>query len=93
MSDLSDYITLIEKFLNHEITVGQFESQYIDQFTEETRSMSEALFQSLDWLFSRVDAYTDLPFEPGDDPDDHINEDQLRISAAETLQELRSILK
>jgi hypothetical protein len=87
-AQLYDYASLIEKFLNREISVKEFERTYLDVYLADEVPISEELFDTLDWLFAEVDAYTDLPLEPDDDPADHLNEDQLRKSAAKTLAEL-----
>ncbi len=93
MSKLYDYGTLIERFLNREISVQEFERTYIDEYLAEKGPMSDEVFNSLDWLFFKVDEFTDLPMEPEDDPDEYITEDQLRTCAAETLEEIREFQK
>ena len=89
--ELYGFDALIESFLNKEISVEKFERAYLDKYLEDEDPISEELFYILDRFFVDVDAYTDLPFEPGDDPEDHINEDQLRDSAAKTLQKLKEL--
>ncbi len=91
MNNLYEYENLIERFLNGIISVKEFERAYIDKYTNDNEPKKEDLFQILDWLFFQVDAFTDLPMEPGDNPEDYINEEQLRESAAETLQALRAL--
>ncbi len=85
------YDVLIEKFLKREIAVLEFESAYLDLFKNGDSNFTEEFFSIVEWLFFEVDAYTDLPLREGDDPDDYINEDQLRESAAKTLQKLKSL--
>lgn len=91
MHPFYDYIGLIEKFLNREITVQEFEKTFNDAYRAEKLPMSDELFDCLDWLFAEIDDYTDLPMEPEDDPDDYRTEEQLRESAAKTLNELREL--
>ncbi|MCB9988631.1 MAG: hypothetical protein H6868_04755 [Rhodospirillales bacterium] len=86
-----DYETLIRRFLRHEISVEEFERTYLDAFKNEKVFLGGDLFEALDWLFAEVDAYTDLPLEPEDDPDDYIDEAQLRESAALTLKKLKAL--
>jgi Bacterial self-protective colicin-like immunity len=88
MKKYYNFISLIEDFINHKITVSQFERMYMDKYLSNTVKLGDELFDIMDWLFAEVDAYTDLPLEPTDDPSDHLNEDQLRESAKETLAEL-----
>lgn len=85
---------LIKDFLANEISIQQFESDYIFCYTQDQEDfLSENLFEIFDWLFFQVDAYTDLPLEPGDDPDHFINESQLREAAAKTLEKLQALNK
>ena len=91
MFTLNPYYELIERFINHKISAHTFESQYLDLFNTDEDPEDEQIFRQIEWLFFEVDAYTDLPLEPGDDPEDHINEDQLRDSAAKTLQKLKEL--
>ena len=89
--ELYGFDALIESFLNKEISVEKFERAYLDKYLEDEDPEDEQIFRQIEWLFFEVDAYTDLPLEPGDDPEDHINEDQLRDSAAKTLQKLKEL--
>lgn len=89
--NISNFSKLIEDFLENKISVHQFERNYIDQYTDNEGPLSEEAFQILDWLFFQVDAFTDLPIEPADNPDHYINEDQLRESATKTLQKLQDL--
>jgi hypothetical protein len=84
---IPEYESLIEAFLNRQITVAEFERVYLDKYLSDNRDYSEELFQSLDWLFAEVDAYTDHP----EKDDDDIDEDQLRVSCTETLKELQAL--
>jgi len=83
------FIDLIEKFLTKSITALDFERQFLILWHKDD-SLNEA-FSSVESLFFSVDEFTDLPLEPEDNPDEFINEDQLRESAAKTLQELRAL--
>ncbi len=89
MGQLPDYIGLIEKFLNNKISVQEFERTFLDVYLADEVPISEELFDTLDWLFAEVDMYTDLPIGPHENPKDYNNEDQLRVSAAKTLEELK----
>ena len=91
MANLFGYDDLIEDFLNHKISTSIFERMYIDKFLEGNEPMTEDLFLELDWLFAEVDAYTDIPMSEFPNPENYINEDQLRESAAKTLREIRAM--
>lgn len=47
MRTLYEYINLIEKFLNHEISAKEFERTYIDKFLADETEISDKLFLSL----------------------------------------------
>ena len=89
MSKFYGYDILIETFLKKEITVKEFESEYLKLHLEGNHTLGEILFNILDGLFFYVDCYTDLPITNEDDPDFTINEEQLRERAAEALHALQ----
>lgn len=89
MKDLRGYDELIEKFLKKEITISEFETVYLDKFKDEKKLGD--LYDPLNWLFSEVDCYTDLPIGPEDDPRFTIDEKRLRKSAKEVLQQIRAL--
>ncbi|MCB9996613.1 MAG: hypothetical protein H6869_09275 [Rhodospirillales bacterium] len=92
MQNLYGFDELIEKFLEREISVSEFERRYLDMFQDESIPIEEdPLFSLLEWLFFEVDAYTDLPLEQDEVIDDYIDEDQLRQSAAKILDEIRAL--
>ena len=91
MKNLYGYDVLIERFLKNEITALQFQDQYLDKYFADRNPLGEELFFKLDWLFAEVECFTHLPIGPEDDPDFTINEDQLRHSAAKTLDEIRAL--
>jgi len=91
MSEISSLYKLIEYFLENKITAHEFERNFIDQYTQMKGPISEEAFQILDELFFKVDSFTDLPLEPSDDPNNYIDEGQLRESAVKTLQTLRDL--
>lgn len=93
MNLTDDYSNLISRFLRKEISVQEFEKIYLAKFKGETRDMSEYEFEALDWLFAKVDCYTDIQSLIDQKPEWHINEDQLRESAAKVLEELIGLKK
>ncbi|PZQ46399.1 MAG: hypothetical protein DI551_05155 [Micavibrio aeruginosavorus] len=86
---VQSFIELIEKFLAKSITALEFEKQFLTLWHKDERLLEA--YNSVENLFFSVDQFTDLPLEPEDDPDDYINEDRLRESAAKTLEELRAL--
>ena len=91
MTVMDEYCELIEKFLERKISAKQFESQYLDIFYEKDEPRSEEVFKIIEKLFFDVDAYTDLPIEPEDDPLFNIDEDELRKRASKALEDLRAV--
>jgi superfamily II DNA or RNA helicase len=86
-----EYETLIECFLNHEITVHEFEETYLQKFKDETRDWNDDIFDLLDYLFAKIDAFTNLPITHAANADDYTNEEQLRKIAREVLKEIREL--
>lgn len=91
MSKTQIIINLIKSFTENKISVEQFEKDYMDQYISNEEILPEEIYQIVDWLFSEVESYTNLPLEPTDNPDNYINEDQLRQSAAKALRELKDL--
>jgi hypothetical protein len=77
--------------LTEKVTVKEFEHIYLDAFKEETAELSEETYELLNWLFSEIDCYTDMPLEHGENPNFHVTEAQLRESAKKTLAELEKL--
>lgn len=86
-----NYKSLIQSFINHKISVNDFRKTYFQKFKNEDGYLSDDLFLHLDWLFAEIDAYTDLPLGPGDNPADNISEEQLRVSAKKVLQDIEKL--
>ena len=88
MRNLFGYDLLIKKFLDKEISAEDFEGAYLDKYLGDEDPLDEDLFLILDWLFAEVDAFS---HDKDVFPDDYVDENQLRESAAKTLQELYAI--
>ncbi len=88
---VGSFADLIEKFLTKSITTLDFEKQFLILWNNDINYLEHSAYGPVESLFFSVDKFTDLPLGPEDDPDDFINEDQLRESAAKTLQELRAL--
>lgn len=85
------YINVIESFLERSINVLDFEKEFLNVWHENAKFLEGDVFDHIEDLFYSVEKFTHLPLVEGDDPDDYINEDQLRDSAAKTLQRLKSL--
>jgi hypothetical protein len=90
MRELFGYDTLIEQFLNHEITVAQFERAYLDKYLNHSGFLEEELFQILDELFYFVHVYTELPIDEGEDPEEYVDEKRLRSESARLLKAIQN---
>ena len=88
MTNLSDYISLIDGFVHHRVSVSDFESRFLAVFKNDTTLCSEEVFSILNELFIATDSYC------GDESirsEDDITEDELRDRARDSLDMLRSL--
>lgn len=91
MPKTQKFANLIEAFLKKYITALEFEKNFLSLWNETANSLGKDACNTIEDLFYSVDAYTNLPLEPTDNPDNYINEDQLRKSAKEALRALKNI--
>lgn len=91
MKNLYGYDLLIEDFLNKKISAKEFRTSYFDKFKNEKNFLDDNFFDTLDWLFAEADGYTTNQELLAKKPDFYIDEEQLRESAAKTLQEIRAL--
>jgi hypothetical protein len=86
--ELSDYVQLIDSFVQGEISGLEFDRAYMEMFQGDPTMRPEAVFSILDWLFCEVDAFCD-------DPDlrdaDDLDEKQLRDCARTALGRIRAL--
>ncbi len=85
------YINLIERFLEKKINVKIFEGSFLDLFHENANDLDSVLYDTIEYLFYGVEAYTDILSLLKENPDRYIDEKQLRESAAKTLQKLQAL--
>ncbi len=86
---LSDYLELIEQFVDGRITAERFEAVFLPKFKTETTHLPDDVFNILDGLFGDVDDYVSDPglrAEAGG-----LDDEQLRTCARNAYNELRSI--
>ncbi|PAX52031.1 hypothetical protein CK510_21555 [Brunnivagina elsteri CCALA 953] len=84
---MKKYIILLEDFLSKKIDTNKFEQIFLQIFKDEEIFYSEIEFQVLDKLFGDVDAYCNDP-NLIEDPEFEITEEELRLSAKKTLDQL-----
>ena len=82
---LEHYTLLLSQFIHSEITAYQFETSYIKMFKNESGEISDEIYNTLNDLFSDVDAYCDN-LNLRDDND--LDEAELMGSAKKALKKL-----
>ena len=55
---ITEYASLIERFVQGYLTVEEFERRFVDSFKREPPGMDVTSFRFLDRLFSDVDSYS-----------------------------------
>jgi hypothetical protein len=88
-----DYKNIIYSFLNHDISLKEFQHIYLECFKKEKRPLEDKLYEILEELFGDTDMYTSDSYLLSQDPKFYINEDTLRKKASETLQKLNALYK
>lgn len=85
------YKSLMVSFIDEEITVEDFERDYLKIFKNETENMDMPLFEILNGVFEAVDCYWHECL-PGQETAFEISEQQLRKEVNEALVKLDRIL-
>jgi self-protective colicin-like immunity protein len=85
---LSEYIGLLEAFIEGRIDAQTFEQFYLERFKSDTTRWPEGEYQILNDLFGDIDAFCAEPELRG--PED-LDETQLRERSATALDKLRLI--
>jgi hypothetical protein len=88
----ADYKALLDRFLDHAISIETLQSLYFERFKNETRSMNEALFQVLDEVFAYLDGYTSDPALLAEKPNYFVGEAQLRERVQAASSRLESFI-
>jgi len=87
-----DYRDLLDRFLEGDMSVSDFQQTYLDKFKNETRVLGSPLFELLDGLFADVDAFCADPkllAELQDQiPGFYLDEQSLRDRVAEVSRQL-----
>ncbi|CBN58269.1 MULTISPECIES: colicin immunity domain-containing protein [Kamptonema] len=84
---MEKYIKLLQEFVGNTISADEFEQRFIQLFKGDNNLQLGREFKILDKLFADVDAYCSDP-DLIEDPRFDIGEDQLQVSAEETLDKL-----
>ncbi len=86
-----DYRDLIQAFLDQNLSIEEFEKQYLAAFKAEPGGMDRRLYEILEDLFEDVDAYSPL-WSPADENWYRITEPTLRKEAQNALHELDALI-
>lgn len=60
-NDVSQYLSLLRRFLAGEISTGEFQTTYLDMLKHEERQFEPTLFSVLDTLFGDLDSFAPDP--------------------------------
>lgn len=90
MNVLADYVQLIERFLNGEVLVDEFQKAYLDRFKNEGQ-LDEPLFELLDELFGDVDSFTTDPQLLAENPSFYLDEAGLRRRILQAMHRLSDL--
>lgn len=85
MSTISQYILLLIQFVTGKITATQFELAYLEMFKNETEAFPEDIYETLNNLFSDVDAYCG---DPSLRDEEDLDDEGLMASAKRALERL-----
>lgn len=91
MSNVQSLERLIESFLARSISALDFEKRFLSFWNENANLLEEKTYDCVESLFFSVDEFTDISLDAEDNPNDFINEDQLRDAAAKTLEKLQAL--
>lgn len=86
------YKALMEGFINMDISVEDFERDYLYSFKNETEIMEDTIFEVLNTVFEAVDCYW-CECLPGQETAFEISEQQLRKEVSNALVKLSVLLK
>ena len=59
--DISQYLSLLKRFLDNQLSAEAFQSEYLDIFKRDDRLLGSALFNTLDTLFGDIDSFVSDP--------------------------------
>jgi len=93
MNNIDSYISLIDKFVSHKISLAKFRISYMEEFKNDQRMLGEPIFPILNGLFGDADMCTSNKQLLGDYPEFYIDEKTLREKAAIALKQLDQIIK
>lgn len=94
-NEYNDYIGIVQRFIQGDLPVDEFQLQYLNMFKDETRRLSDPLFELLDRLFGDVDAYCGDPATRKElnatHPGFYLDESELRLRAMHAVEGLRAL--
>jgi hypothetical protein len=59
--DISQYLSLLKRFLDNQLSTEAFQSEYLDMFKHDDRSIDSVVFNILDTLFGDIDSFVSDP--------------------------------
>lgn len=84
---LSNYIILIDQFVNGKLSVEDFQRQYFSAYKLDGDITSSSMQKELWQLFTDIDCYSPS-IRPGSETKTSISEEKLRSQAKQTLMRL-----
>ena len=87
---LSDYLTLLEAFLDRRLAVADFERMYLRMFKDDPTLRPSEEYEILNALFASTDAFCD---DPSITVSGTLDEDGLRAEARAALDALHRLLR
>lgn len=85
------YCSLMQRYLERELTIIEFQGQFFETFKEELDFMNEEEFGILDELFGGLDSYTNNVELLRKKPSFYLDETQVREKVSELFQKLMQI--
>lgn len=94
-SEYNDYISLLQRFIQGDLPADAWQRQYLNMFKQETRCLSEPLFELLDRLFGDVDSFCGDPTARKEleatYPGFYLDESELRLRVVQAAEALRAL--
>jgi hypothetical protein len=94
-SEYDDYMNLLQRFIQSALPADEFQLQYLNMFKQESRHVSDPLFDLLDRLFGDVDAFCRDPFARRErcaaHPGFYLDESGLRLRVVQAAEALRAL--
>jgi hypothetical protein len=91
--DISNYLSLLQQFLDNRLPVEAFQTEYLDMFKRDDRPLDSVLFNIHDTLFGNTDSFVSDPVLrsqlESQMPGFYLDEPTLRRRVSEAYAELK----